>query len=138
MDTSKEYIKMSDCPEIQEKWWADVGDFYFIRDRLCRPTNVVDVYDGKGYALLPRDANYGWLPRQDQIQEMMGDLLSKRVEYQQCCYCLVERAYRFADSDFCNLPIGSSMEQLWLAFYMWEKHKKIWGKNGWEDESSSE
>ena len=24
-----------------------------------------------------------------------------------------------------------SMEQLWLAFYMWEKNEKSWGERGW-------
>jgi len=119
MDTSKEYIKMCDCPEIQEEWESKVGDFYFVRDGLFRPMSTVDVYDGGGYAVLPRDANYGWLPRQDQIQEMLGGY--------PILYCL-----RMLYMEFHPEFEPDSFEQLWLAFYMHDKHKKKWDDKRWK------
>jgi len=97
MDISEEYIKMSDCPEIQGEKIHIIqpypdGNFYW--DKFGKKVRVDSYPGGKDTSV--------WLPRQDQIQEMMGDLLSKRVEYQQCCYCFIERAYRFADSVFCK------------------------------------
>ena len=123
---------MCDHPKIQEQWKSTIGDFYFIRDRLFRPTKafIVDIYNIKGYAFLPRDANYGWLPRQDQTQEMMGlslhDLLVQFTKFWRSFYPNVH-GKGLRDSHF-MLP---STEQLWLAFYMHEKHKLIWSKDKW-------
>ena len=131
MDTSKEYIKMCDCPEIQDIWESVVGDFYFTRDGLFRPMNIVDVYDGKGYAVLPRDANYGWLPRQDQIQEMLEKEYTELFRTYYSIYGLFHFFSIFYDRPD-TLNKHETGEQLWLAFYMSEKHQKFWGKNGWE------
>lgn len=58
-----------------------------------------------------------WLPRQDQLQEMVSthlDFLMGKI------------------SDFWgNTPGHGSMEQLWLAFVMKEKYNKIWLENEW-------
>jgi len=129
MDTSELYIKMCDCPEIQEQWDIDEGDFAFSHKHSNIYTADIDI-------MAMGNITHGdtWLPRQDQIQEMLKDLISKQIEYQDCCYCYVEMISRFASSPSCLLPIGTTMEQLWLAFYMSEKHQKFWGKEGWEDE----
>lgn len=122
MDTSEEYIKMCDCPEIQESWDADVGDYQFSRDRLFRPMNIVAVYDGGGWALLPRDANYGWLPRQDQIQRMLwgkfDNPIMKMSEF-------VDFMNKWLWLDF------KTVEQQLLAFYLHEKHSKTWNGERW-------
>jgi len=128
MDTSETYIKMCDCPEIQEEWKSGdlcKGDFYFSRDRHGRPTSVVDIYDGKGWALLPRDVNFGWLPRQDQIQEMAGGLSPDKTGYSQ----LLHDFFQFIE--FNEIRYIKSFEQLWLAFYMHEKHGKVWDGEKW-------
>jgi len=141
MDTSETYIKMCDCPEIQEQSKCQVGYSDLVK-LWGHDTIDVDGYKKGNLQVDHHDnllihgwwrgkSNHVWLPRQDQIQEMMGSLLDKRVEYQKCCYCYAEKIYRFADSDSCKLPIASTMEQLWLAFYMWEKHKKTWNGDKW-------
>jgi hypothetical protein len=53
-----------------------------------------------------------WLPRQDQLQEMYGT-------FQECSV---------------NGGVVTSMEQLWLAFVMKEKHNKVWNGNDWINE----
>jgi len=133
MDTSETYIKMCDCPEIQEEWKSGdlcKGDFYFSRDRHGRPTSVVDIYDGKGWALLPRDVNFGWLPRQDQIQEMTCTCV-------QAYACVLREFYPFVKTltmlkHYCIQEY--SMEQLWLMYYMHKKHGKVWGGEEWVKE----
>ena len=117
MDTSKEYIKMCDCPEIQGKIKYDRCSFW------ARP-----LINGKysvwcGYHS-PRDI---WLPRQDQIQEMIKtnilDLLNKFYKY-----VFDDLSWMFNKDHTIKF---NSMEQLWLAFYMYEKHGKIWNGEKW-------
>ena len=63
-----------------------------------------------------------WLPRQDQLQEMVNDnnitaLLQDFISWL---------------SKQCNLPMHmTSMEQLWLAFVMKEKYNKTWDGKEW-------
>jgi len=136
MDITKTYIKMSDHPLIQGQWESKKGDFYFSRDGLFRPTRVVDVYNAKGYAILPRDANYGWLPTQNQIQKMM--LVDYNFPYE-----LLMDFYKWVMWVPSGLKPNSVMEtanalyktfeQLWLAFYMDKKHghTSLWDNAGW-------
>jgi len=71
-----------------------------------------------------------WLPRQDQLQGMVIDL--PRIKN---FNGLLPEIYQFA----CNTTIAIknnvnpdwSMEQLWLAFVMKEKFKKIWDGKDW-------
>jgi len=105
MDTSETYIKMCDCPEIQEGH----GELTWIQEDFC---------GWKNKKLL-------WLPRQDQIQEMLGYAIGALVnDFHQ--YCELDLKMYENPS---NLP--RIMEQLWLAFYMHEKHKKIWDGEKW-------
>ncbi len=111
MDTSKQYIEMCDCSEIQ-------GQVNLIPLMLTgAPT------DNNGVVLGVRNLDiigHVWLPRQDQLQEMapfdvkavgqMAASLSAFVCVNDIAYC----------QQF------TSMEQLWLAFVMKEKHDKVW------------
>jgi hypothetical protein len=124
MDTSKEYIKMCDCPEIQEHRKHDGGDW------LCTPE------DGHSWATWQKVHGKSeeeirkfmdgllWLPRQDQIQEMLG------ITSHSC----ITLANKFAEF-CCTDGDESSMEQLWLAFYMYEEHKKVWDGKKWGKKS---
>jgi len=119
MDTSKEYIKMCDCPEIQlfslaSKWerWS----IWFFWDAL---------FAGNA---LPNYCSPVWLPRQDQLQEMvgrpeMGDLLNSFYEFYGSDYHLSTSKFMFEGYN--------SMEQLWLAFVMWELYQKRWDGKTW-------
>lgn len=143
MDTSEEYIKMCDCPEIQEHSLHDGGgQFYAWRSPHFKKQVHVDSYPGgKGTSI--------WLPRQDQIQEMLGIklfaglfILDDADEGARLSY-MVGRFKDFVHTK-CEkmIPLEknrarveyffSSLEQLWLAFYMFEKHKKIWDGKKWK------
>jgi hypothetical protein len=132
MDTSETYIKMCDCGEIQGfrgryKWQA--WDYTYASWGEAKDVMVVSGYctDSGFYGLeagsekypddecVPLDAI--WLPRQDQLQEMV---MQPR---------LLQRFFVWWD----NLPLFpdyDSMEQLWLAFVMKEKGK-TWDGDKW-------
>jgi len=130
MDTSKQYIKMCDFTEIQEHRLHDGGgQFYAWRSPHFKKQVHVDSFPGgKGTSV--------WLPRQDQIQEMMG------TDNKEPFCTWLERLKIFTHlAQPWDIPIDKnglktidwfeSWEQLWLAFYMWEKHKKTWGGKKW-------
>ena len=106
MDTSEEYVKMCDSSEIQEHTRANPGDVH-----LCRNG---DESGASGFV---------WLPRQDQIQDMLQPI--ELHELLDMCGngsgIMWEALHEYADS----------FEQLWLAFYMHEKHKKVWDGKKW-------
>ena len=109
MDTSKEYVKMCNCPEIQGSVFVGNGD-------------------GKWWR---RDGNLIWLPRQDQLQKMLNWEVHKLV-YRFDEFCRgssnMYGSQGFLDAYGC----GYSMEMLWLALVMSELHNKKWDGEIWK------
>ena len=105
MDTSEQYIKMCDCPEIQDnrkQHMEDWGDF-------CHPT---------------RKGEFIWLPRQDQLQRMVQEPMD--LDFTEA---------EFLFHEFAKKPCRlASMEQHWLAFVMHELHKLKWNGSEWVKE----
>ena len=111
MDTSETYIKM--CEKAEEIQKLAPNPLYSSHDWFVeRIRGNVPV----------------WLPRQDQLQETVHPsdctyaisycLLDNFIDwYQSRCYDELARVY--------------SMEQLWLAFVMKEKHNKGWNGSEW-------
>ena len=117
MDTSKEYIKMSDCLEVKN-WFNEHYPLAHLKKLGGYGKNKATDEHGNFWHLGKRKDLQ--LPRQDQIQEMIGDFsmvlpMLPRLER-------LDRKY----SD-----IFTSMEQLWLAFYMYEKRGKTWDGKRW-------
>ena len=118
MDISKEYISMCDCDEIQHTLDEPLGPKEFGHNYYDRNGDI-------------------WLPRQDQIQEMMYTLACQGEDSVAgktsvgCPDCIVEDLHEFSKDD-CKHDLNS-MEQLWLAFYMEEKHSKTWNGKEWKD-----
>lgn len=128
MDTSKEYIKMCDCPEIPEGHEWEAGDFG------CWPENgdINVMYCGE---YMPSELGEGhvWLPRQDQLQDMVE--LDPLKEY------IIKQSflgYSYVYLLIWEIPFGEGVvqgdtfEQLWLAFYMSQKHNKTWDGEEWK------
>ena len=113
MDTSETYIKMCDCEEIQ--------------------SNVVQYADGHCFVYsveTVRGIKTIWLPRQDQLQEMVynGFLYSKlEMFYEFAKDYVIEEAHSIGTIQLAL----TSMEQLWLAFVMKEKYNKVWDGGKW-------
>jgi len=119
MDTSETYIKMSDCPEIQ--------------DKAPRKPYTTDLYSvGEiimTYTLYrPEESQYDaiWLPRQDQLQEMIWGGWDDIAKMHLLCDFTAEAQELYAHTG--EFP---SMEQLWLAFVMSEKYNKTWDGEKW-------
>ena len=147
MDTSETYIKMCDCEEIQGQWEPSIGDYiggdWFIDQednigktflgiiRRLKPEGKDDCVDCGGDIFWAIESNI-WLPRQDQLQEMVGkyDLPNLLVEF----YCFVSGRVPLTN-EIVSEPKWAeftSMEQLWLAFVMKEKYNKTWDGEEWK------
>jgi hypothetical protein len=147
MDTSEMYIKMCrEAKEIQKlRTDEDAGEknffrykngdmiFYYHDDYKEPMTNfydsMADDEGGFGY-----DATGSvWLPRQDQLQEMIDDLF---FDYQRDYKMpdpmgMVDHFADFAEEWEWNNRYGFSMEKNWLAFVMKEKFNKTWNGTEW-------
>ena len=137
MDKTEQYIKMSDCPEIQSyrkpkiekmkdgrwhyEWGLEVGDFigvystYNLLEIEIKGTTIYDPYfyskkedsdidiqqvgfdEGDGYTA----KKIVWLPRQDQIQEMLPKDKCK------CPCCLTIHLYKVLEKNIEELFDGN-------------------------------
>ena len=140
MDTSKQYIKMCDCPEIQEQY--NSTDFNFLWDYTLRydydhdelkykeyrkievagfpflGQHIFETYDGYEWSCI-------WLPSQDQLQEMhhwYPNVYGIAIEFNN----YIQETQSKIAQDILNSEQLPSMGQLWLAFVMKEKYSKRW------------
>lgn len=136
MDTSKTYIQMCDCPEIQDNWVIKAGDCFkiikgkyyigepceggseYFEGDICYADEQALSYDSSGY-------KYLWLPRQDQLQEMISDNVWETTRYY----------YAFASEYLTEKDCKDiTHEQLWLLYCMAKKHGARWQGAWWEHE----
>ena len=119
MDTSKEYIKMCEkAEEIQKnKRWLKAGDF-------CR-----NPYSGDSHAIgtTVEKTDLIWLPRQDQLQEMVKQNSLNIIDLNY----FVASISLFLKQSNKDGELYYSLEQLWLAFVMKEKYNKTWNGKEW-------
>ena len=136
MDTSSQYVKMCEkIGEIQKGWKLKELDQYVVISPSYRDGYITGEYiDGyyrqfreetwleliiERHSIGVKDVKIIWLPRQDQLQEMVTDFPDHP-------HTLIARFYDF-DLEYCAATwTETSMEQLWLAFVMHEKYQKIW------------
>jgi len=121
MDTTKQYLLMCEkANEIQVlRPTESNGDWCnWMGDTKCINVGIVILHK-----------NIIWLPRQDQLQEMIK-LKSLRQSYINFDFFLgLDRADH---RDVMSRYGLNTMEQLWLAFVMKEKYNKIWNGTDWE------
>lgn len=166
MDVSLEYVKMCDCEEIQELCQGQTGDVVYLTKDLkgyngwrnyCKGRIEIVGNDGEyditisdrgitAYGVLQEDGLV-WLPRQDQLQEMINKTnWAKRLvalydfafEYASgaCAECFNNIAFADGEKFYEDcidkiLKQWGSLEQLWLAFVMKEKYQKTWNEGRW-------
>ncbi len=122
MDTSETYIKMCEkAEEIQECY-----------DMAKYPYPNLFWYNNELHFL--NNLKVGiWLPRQDQLQEMIGKTYPE--PYFMLTDWIIENESKI-DENMNNPCFANteSMEQLWLAFVMKEKYNKIWNGEDWINE----
>lgn len=130
IDTSKEYIKMNSCPEIQGEWEPKVGDWYYVdnEDELVEATicmNAMATKYERAYG-----SNMVWLPRQDQIQDMLQDFMWVVAKGPTADGAFIA---------FVDVPPGKvetrcyapTAEQALLQLVMLEIHGKKWNGSEW-------
>ncbi len=174
------YIKQCDCPEIQEQALpeGEVGGTFIGNNILYHIASTNQSHDKDGYYHVTdtegirrcgecgneesyiASSKYIWLPRQDQLQEMvnpehMKSIVSFNLIRSFSDFCLPEivihheslEAYRECQDEEKKrvyekrIEAGyehqryiaqfTSMEQLWLAFVMKEKYGKVWDGGEW-------
>ena len=145
MDISAEYIKMCGKAEEIQKLRHLVTDWRK-GDWYRRPTNWIEVVADE--ATIPNLPNppHGtvWLPRQDQLQEMISyptlgsEKFKEMVRYYHEIVCIGQdtkvnllRAVASFAAERSFVGCHQTMEQLWLAFVMCEKYNKIWDGEKW-------
>ena len=137
MDTSETYIKMSDCPEIQKEAryigdnMEELGNWFafYVTGKWQPP--VIYTY---GLCLPYERGDYAvWLPRQDQLQEMVKE--GNKFSYTNNLV-LAGKFDKFCSWQANDITsLDWSMEQLWLAFGMFKKYNKVWTNNEWRNGS---
>ena len=144
MDTSKQYVEMcSKAKEIQDlqpvikDTWDDedyryTSFYYFPNEHDTENGGSIRIFKWDNDECHPIIGDYHdnaegciWLPRQDQLQNMIEGNLNHLILSFQDFYmenCVFDQKF---DAD------KISMEQLWLAFVMKEKYSKIWNGTDW-------
>ena len=116
MDTSETYIKMCDCPEIQEQ------------RNYSMPNSWAGLFrDNDDVFIQLKGLRIVWLPRQDQLQEMLKEV----NQYYDTWVVKLKRFYDFAFAIKADSNTPDTMEQLWLAFVMNERYSKVWNGEEW-------
>ena len=132
MDTSLKYLDMCRVYDIQHNWKFELGDYFgYLADVTWRDksrTHGVDIVDESLLYSKERYTHWVWLPRQDQLQEMItGDEYLYRTEFGNSSGALFEAITEFAHRG----DYGKSFEMLWLIFVMERKFKKFWNGLSW-------
>jgi len=154
MDTSKENIKMCEMAvEIQKEHKKELGDFIVSLSQL----HVRVGFDEKTTTYLKHlrfMRSYGsskiWLPRQDQLQEMIkiiGEEVRTCADHERLdsfhLFVFPKRGsgvmphkkeFEAIAKQEAYVTQFHSMEQLWLAFVMKEKYQKTWNGERWSDD----
>ena len=136
MDSSETYIKMCEkAEEIQGQADDERDGDFWCGGRTFHPvpflyTNCHDEFECYAkFSLVQSNQRKNrqiWLPRQDQLQEMVW----KDFKLQLISHALMD-FYNWAQSLFDELDDYESMEQLWLAFVMLQKYRKTWNGEDW-------
>ena len=130
MDTSETYVLM--CREAEKILdvapicMTDTGRFRII----CQDDDVWyrqgAVFNNEGFCT--NDAELVWLPRQDQLQDMLPFPVGK---FNDNFWTALDELRNWGfETKFVGY-IPTSMEQLWLAFVMREKYNKEWNGKDW-------
>jgi hypothetical protein len=126
MDKSSRYIKMCESAKvIQKQWKPEFGDFFVSMSlgltSQCQPI-VSDLEKKKSYL---KTIKAVWLPRQDQLQEMVI------VKYATPWDLAIAFSNVLMEDKASYFDNFNSMEKLWFAFIMLEKYKKKWKEGEW-------
>lgn len=122
-DITETFIRMANCPEIQEQapdHLTDDGRFRYTRFGESLYIRHGATLNEAGFSI---GGTLVWLPTQRQIQKLMFGV-SGDVQGQ------VWKLYEFVTVNRATFPAVATMNELWLAFYMKIIHNRIWAWEG--------
>ena len=126
MDKSSAYIKMCESAKaVQKQWKPEFGDFFVSMSLDLTSACQSITSDLEKKALYLKTIKAVWLPRQDQLQEMVID------KYATPWDLAIAFSNLLMDDKTSYFDNFDSMEKLWLVFIMLEKYKKKWKEGLW-------
>ena len=132
-DTAGDSFKDYYCPTYQDLEWDAHHRIYIITDAKTRPVKFIDTSENMGKKMIEfvsanecKEEEWLWLPRQEDLQEMIGEEYAINLLYS------FHRFYN-VKTDYPPSHL-MSMEQLWLAFAMNTLHSKQWDGEEWRDD----
>ena len=126
MDKSSQYIKMCESAKaVQKQWKPEFGDFFVSMslDLTSACQSITSDLEKKASYL--KTIKAVWLPRQDQLQEMVIE------KYATPWDLAIAFSNVLMDDKTSYFDNFDSMEKLWLVFIMLEKYKKKWIEGAW-------
>lgn len=126
--------------EVQQLWEYKITDAYtYVGDIEHNKIGIEYLLSSDIDSLFKNNKYFVWLPRQDQLQEMVlskfifrGDGINYSNDTTRTELFTMMKSFLYF---ICNTPgnelPNGSMEQLWLAFVMKEKFNKTWDGSNW-------
>jgi len=137
---SEQYISMCNCPDIQGQWVPKAGDHYVLGCKKDKTPAILilgchwEECRGCQYEVTNWKDECVWLPRQDQLQEMAYNAKTLGTEVHLAKSAIGKHGAMFwwaTHNMYYALQFKNSMEQLWLAYVMYEKYNKKWNGKEW-------
>jgi hypothetical protein len=126
MDKSSPYIKMCESANvIQKQWKPEFGDFFVSMSLGLTSQSQPITSDLEKKVSYLKTIKAVWLPRQDQLQEMVME------NYAMPWDLAIAFSNDLMGEDASYFEKFDSMEKLWLAFIMLEKYKRKWKEGEW-------
>lgn len=141
MDLSEQYLEMcKQAKEIQDTWNIIEGDYILHVEGDLKEIGISVSHSKDSATFYVNDrvkytysfSTLFWIPRQDQLQDLSwnNDILEDNVNHLLMRFNDTINGLEPEDQDFYWTQFYT-FEQLWLTFYMWTKHYKIWNGNHW-------
>jgi hypothetical protein len=126
MDKSSPYIKMCESAKvIQKQWKPEFGDFFVSMSLGLTSQSQPITSDLEKKVSYLKTIKAVWLPRQDQLQEMVIE------NYAMPWDLAIAFSNVLMNDNASYFEKYDSMEKLWLVFIMLEKYRKKWKEGGW-------
>ena len=120
MDTTLKFIEM--CQKANEIQKLAVRDSYFW-DLANFPDGLFYIREYDNFFVLPPENHRSvWLPRQDQLQEMIN-----KEYFAEMIDTLIDFSHIKIEKNF-YYKFKSTFEKIWLEIVMLHKYDKIWNE----------
>lgn len=127
MDLTERYIKMSvGAKELQKEKFLVIGDYMWLGGKYLQISEACRVVTSLLHVC---ESGEIWLPQQDQLQKLVW-----RKNVQHTLLNFYNEVGFMNTKEYKYWLQFTTMEQLWLAFVMFENYNKIWDdkKSKWK------